>query len=262
MENQDYDYHNDFNNYSKSFLTKFAKSPMQAYNYMHSEHVDSSAMKFGRAYHAIMDGSFDRYFCTDAEICEDIGGAKPRATNVYKEWIATQTKEIISTSDLDQINKMKKVLEANDLVKKINAFDMVQEQPFKAEIDGLKVKCKPDGLQLNRGKLGENLVIDWKTCDDISRIEWDIEKFGYDVQAALYTEIISHLHNGQSNMLFVFQEKKAPFEVMPVLVRWGGDVWKNGAEKWRRYAKQADECFASDCWPMASDLLIEKCIIL
>lgn len=257
------DYHKDFTHLSKSFLIQFEKSPLHAYHYMNSKRVPTPAMIFGQAYHAYMDGSFENLFITDTIICESIGGSKPRATNAYKEWVSQQTKQIISEQDLAEIKAMREQLEKTEIVKRINAFNLVQEQPFYAEIDGYKVKCKPDGLQLNRGKNGEHLIIDWKTTDDLKYIERTIIKYGYDVQAALYCEIISKLNEGkETNMLFIFQEKSAPYDVLPVLIKWTGDTMFNGKRKWREYAQQAKQCFETNIWPSAGDLLIDKCIIL
>lgn len=257
------DYHKNYEYLSKSFLVQFEKSPLHAYHYMNSERVATPAMIFGQAYHAVLEGTFERDYCTDDAIVQRIGGSKPRATKEYKEWAESLTKKLISHDDYLQILSMRKQLEKTEIVKRINAFNLVQEQPFYAEIDGYKVKCKPDGLQLNRGKNGEHLIIDWKTTDDLKYIERTIIKYGYDVQAALYCEIISKLNEGkETNMLFIFQEKNAPYDVLPVLIKWGGDAMFNGKRKWREYAKQAKQCFETNNWPSAGDLLIDKCIIL
>jgi hypothetical protein len=74
-------------------------------------------------------------------------------------------------------------LKSNSIVQQINAFDLLQEEAFRAEIDGYKIKCKPDGLQIGRGANNENLVIDWKTCNNIhpKAIQYDFIKYGYDV---------------------------------------------------------------------------------
>jgi len=257
MEN----YHSDYEYYSRSFLTKFEKSPLAALHAMNEKKEPTPAMLFGSAYHAYMDGTFERDYVTDLEICLTIGGAKPRATNAYKEWVAAQTKIIFSIDSLAEIIKMKAQLEQNSVVKRINAFDLVQEEPFRAIVDGFKIKCKPDGLQLNRGKDGEHLIIDWKTTDDLKYLKNNIIKYGYDVQAAMYCDIISQLHGGESNMLFIFQEKNAPYEVMPVFIKAGGEMMAEGRRKWKQYATLANECFLKNHWPAASDMLIEKCLI-
>jgi len=259
------DYHKDYSHYSKSFLVQFEKSPLAAFTYMNEEKESTKAMDFGRAYHAAIDGTFKDTFVSDKAIYDEIGGKSPRATNKYKEWIAEQTKEVIQFESIETIKTMILELQKNEVVKRINAFDLVQEMPFYAEISGYKVKCKPDGLQIGRGKNGENLVIDWKTTDDLSEysIKRTIFKYGYDVQAALYCEIIAKLNNDtETNMLFIFQDKNAPYDVLPVLVKWDSEIMQIGRDKWREYAAKADECFKSGVWPGVASKYNENLLIL
>lgn len=259
------DYHKNYEYYSKSFLCQFEKSPLAAWHYMNSEKESTKAMDFGRAYHAIIDGSFNDLFESDRIIYSEIDSKSPRATNAYKQWVSEQEKSVIQWEQIDIIEQMLIQLHSNDVVRRINAFELVQEKPFYAEISGYKVKCKPDGLQISRGKKGENLVIDWKTTDDISEygIRRSMYKYGYDVQAALYCEIISKLNNDtETNMLFIFQDKNAPYDVLPVLVKWDSDVMQLGREKWREYAQKANECFIKNEWPGAASKYSEKLLIL
>jgi len=259
-----YDYHKDYEYYSKSLLVQFEKSPLAAFTYMNEKKEPTPAMIFGQAYHAIIDGSFKDSFVSDKEIYDSIGGKSPRSTNAYKEWVANQDKLIIQFNDIEVLKLMMLQLKQNEVVKKINAFELVQEQPFKAEISGYKVKCKPDGLQIGRGKNGENLIIDWKTTDDLSEysIKRSIIKFGYDVQAALYCEIISKLNNdSETNMLFIFQEKNAPYDVLPVLVKWDGETMQFGRDKWREYAALAEMCFSTNVWPGVASKYSENLLI-
>jgi len=259
------DYHKDYEYYSKSFLMQFEKSPLAAFTYMNTERVPTDAIIFGQAYHAVIDGTFKDSFVSDKEIFDTIGGKSPRSTNAYKEWVAEQTKQIIQFPDIEILKQMILQLKENEVVKRINAFELVQEMPFYAEISGYKVKCKPDGLQIGRGKNGENLVIDWKTTDDLSEysIKRSIFKYGYDVQAALYCEIIAKLNNDvETNMLFIFQDKNAPYDVLPVLVKWDSEIMQFGRDKWRTYAQKADECFKSGIWPGVASKYSENLLIL
>lgn len=215
------EYHENHEYWSKSFLNQFRKSPLHAWHYMHARKEATAAMRFGTMYHAFIDGTYQGRYVCDYEKCQEIGGASPRATKLYKEWVAEQTCEIVTVTEHEQVVAMIAQLRKNEIVQKINAFDLVQEQPFYAEIDGYKIKCKPDGMQLFRGKDKQHLLIDWKTTDKLEYIESTIYKYGYEVQAAMYSEIISLLHGGnETNFMFIFQEKTPPYDVLPVLVRW------------------------------------------
>lgn len=253
------DYHDNYDYLSKSFLTKFDTSPAHAYHYMmHRGEIDTPAMRFGRAYHSIIEGKFfARFAIFDETARPELD--KTMASKANKEWKATflqaakeNNMEVIGREEADQIGAMLERLKANEIVQMIKAFDLVQEEAFRAEIDGYKIKCKPDGLQLNRGKNGENLVIDWKTCASVHpmKVKYDIPKFGYDVQAAMYSEIISAMNdNRETNFMFIFQEKNEPYDVLPVVIRWGSNVMQEGSDKWRDYYIQARKCFDTGIWP-------------
>jgi hypothetical protein len=228
---------------------------------------DSDAMRFGRIYHAIIAGETDSFvvFDTDKRPEQD----KTMASNLNKAWkdqVMTDAgdRDICTAEEYAQFLAMIERLRENEVVQQINAFDLVQEEAFKAEIDGYKVKCKPDGLQVARGANKENLVIDWKTCTSVhpDKIRYDMIKYGYDVQAALYTDIISELNGGESNFMFIFQEKTAPYDVLPVLVMSYSEVMKVGRNKWRNYYISARKCLDSGIWPGVADQFKEKCLII
>jgi len=259
-------YHNDYEYLSKSFLQQFATSPAHAKHYMDNK-LDTDAMRFGRIYHAMIAGAADEYVVFDPDLRPEPD--KTFGSKLNKEWkegfaIANDGKDVCSIDELKQFETMIQQLRANEVVQQINAFDLVQEEAFRTEIDGYKVKCKPDGLQIHRGENKENLVIDWKTCTSVhpDKIRYDMIKYGYDVQAALYTDIISEINGGESNFMFIFQEKTEPYDVLPVLVMSYSDVMKDGRNKWRNYYIQARRCLDANVWPGVADQFKEKCLII
>ena len=262
-------YHNDYEYLSKSFLTKFEVSPAHAYAYMTGEKKDTEAMRFGRIYHAMIAGLKNQYIIFDDTLRPEPD--KTFGSKLNKEWkdsiLATAADagvDIVTTEEHAEIEQMITRLRENEIVQRVNAFALVQEEPFRAIIDGMKVKCKPDGLQLARGENKENLIIDWKTCASVApeKVRYDMVKYQYDVQAALYGDIIAELKGGESNFLFIFQEKTAPYDVLPVLVRSASNMMEDGRNKWRNYHIQASECFRSGVWPGVANRFEEKCMIM
>ena len=261
-------YHNDYQYLSKSFLAKFELSPLHAYHYMTSEvKKDTPAMQFGRVYHSVIAG--EKYAIIDE--AQRPEPDKTFASKLNKEWkesiiqtAKNQKLDIVSAEDHIEIMGMIDILRANEIVQKINAFELRQEETFKAEVNGRKLKCKPDGLQIGRGENKANLIIDWKTCQTIAprSIMYDFPKYGYDVQAAVYCDVISKLHGGESNMLFIFQEKDAPYDVLPVLVNADSETMQYGREKYQRYYDKAMECFDSGVWPGVASHYHEKILVL
>lgn len=75
---------------SYSALSCFIDSPKDFSDYKLKERVETPAMVYGSMVHCLVlePGDFlKRYFpLDDADICDQIGGAKPRATKKYKEW--------------------------------------------------------------------------------------------------------------------------------------------------------------------------------
>ena len=260
------DYHNDYEYLSKSFLTKFELSPAHAYHYMTSDKTDSEAMCFGRVYHAMIAGQTDEFIVFDPENRPELD--KTFGSKLNKQWkddfYKSADVDIVSIDDYNQISFMITKLQNNDIVQQINAFSLVQEEAFRAVVDTYKIKCKPDGLQLARGAKKENLIIDWKTCQSIhpDKIRYDIVKYGYDVQAAMYSEIISAIHSHESNFMFIFQEKSEPYDVLPVLVTHDSTTMREGKNKWRNYYIQARECFEKNSWPGVANRYDAKCLIL
>ena len=261
-------YHKDYEYLSKSFLQQFSISPAHAKHYMENP-PDTDAMRFGRIYHAMIAGAVSEFALFDPAQRPELD--KTFGSKLNKEWketfiLAAEKNgiDICTIEEHEQITSMISKLRDNEVVQQINAFDLVQEEAFRTEIDGYKVKCKPDGLQIHRGTNKENLVIDWKTCTSVhpDKIRYDMIKYGYDVQAALYTDIISETNGGESNFMFIFQEKTEPYDVLPVLVMSYSEMMKDGRNKWRNYYIQARKCFETGVWPGVADQFKEKCLII
>lgn len=88
--------------------------------------------------------------------------------------------------------------------------DGVAENSYFSEIDGIKVKCRPDYYIENLG-----LVVDVKTTQDASPDGFtrSIANFGYHIQAAFYSDVLQSLGKPVNKFLFVAIETKEPFMV-------------------------------------------------
>lgn len=79
---------------SYSSLSAFIDSPKDFSDYCLRQRVETAAMIYGSMVHCLVlePSQFEaRYFVIeDRDICEQIGGAKPRAANKYKAWKADQ----------------------------------------------------------------------------------------------------------------------------------------------------------------------------
>jgi hypothetical protein len=213
---------------------------------------------FGQGYHALLNGTFDKEFAVLDET-QRPEPDKTMASNLNKAWKATieaQGLPIIAADQYADMCAMRDMMQANEYVKRMNAFTYVQEEVYSATVDGYNLKCKPDCIIAER-----SLLVDWKTTAELPVNEYQAErairKYNYHFQAALYCDV-----TGMDHFIFFFQEKSAPFDVVPVLIRKGSPLMEEGRELWRYCAKLATECKKTGIYPGISGQLTDKCITL
>lgn len=175
---------------SYSSLKAFADSPNEFIRYCLRERVQTDAMIFGTIVHCLVlepDAFTDRYFVlNDLEIISDIGGAKPRATNRYKEWVQAQhdknpgkecvTMEVYVTAEIMARNVR------NNRAAAI-VLNRCNEAEKKIEWEYMNMKFR--GIL---DKIGKNAICDFKTCSDANPqiFQREIIKMKYYLQAAMY----------------------------------------------------------------------------
>lgn len=246
------EYHNDREYLSKSILSKFLESPLKAKFYMESEiKIDSKAMNFGRAYHSFIEGVKD-FVVIDEENRPD--KTKGMTANLNKEWLKqlkSSAETVITVEEYDQIKNMVYQLQSTDIFKKM-CGEQKNEEVYKTVLNSFKVKCKPDRILTS-----QCLIIDWKTCESINerKIKYAMNDYSYDMQSALYSDILESLTGVKHNFLFMFQEKTAPYEVLPVLVRHSSLTMEQGREKYVEACKRAKESNETGIYKTASSYL-------
>lgn len=175
---------------SYSSLSCFKSSPKDFIDYKLKLRVETDAMVYGSMVHCLVLEPQDfenRYFCLeDSEICSAIGGAKPRATNRYKEWyagaIAEAGDKIIVEAD-DYANA--KIVAINVLNNRASrkVLNLCPEREKEIEWDFMNFKFhgKIDGI-------GPKAIFDLKTCADAdnNKFQRDLINMGYYLQAAMY----------------------------------------------------------------------------
>jgi hypothetical protein len=175
---------------SFSSLKAFADSPSTFAEYKLAKREPSDAMLFGAMLHCLVLEPKDfekRYLCLDdQDICNQIGGAKPRATKAYKEWKAVTVaeagdREIVDTNEY----LAAKVIASNVLHNRASAkiLDLCweHEKPIEWEFQNFMFKGFIDGK-------GEKAIMDLKTCPDAEqdKFQRDIINNRYYLQAAMY----------------------------------------------------------------------------
>ena len=101
------------------------------------------------------------------------------------------------------------------------------------EATGLTVKVRPD-LIITSPKTGRVVLVDFKTtsCQDYAGFCATIEKYDYDRQAALYSDLL-----GAARFIIIGVQKKAPFEVWQFEMTEAPGLIEQGRKKYERLLK-------------------------
>jgi hypothetical protein len=175
---------------SYSSISAFKNSPRKFIDYKTGVKDETDAMLYGSMLHCLVlepDDFFNRYhIIEDLDICNQIGGAKPRATKVYKEWYQTAIqeageKQIVETNDYHAAKIAAANVTNNRASAKILSMADQREKPLDWEFKNFKFKGFIDGD-------GEKIIFDLKSCPDASpqKFQREIMNRGYYMQAAMY----------------------------------------------------------------------------
>jgi len=222
------EYHSNKDFIGSTSLKKYKKSPL---HFKEETIKETPAMQFGTMYHTFIlePEIFEKeyYVFDDSQICEELkSGAffdekgkqifakSPRANKIYKEWhdqqmtIAGQ-RITVSKEEYDQIQAMKRRLFSHFYAKYLLTGG-VSELSYYTEIEGVKVKIRPDHMIEKK-----RICVDLKTCIDASYdkfIKHSADML-YHINAALYSDVLEKEHSPGLPWTFIFiaQEKAFPF---------------------------------------------------
>jgi hypothetical protein len=220
---------------SHQFIT-YCRDPIEAKK---SEELKPEVAIGGSAFHCAMlePDNFDKDFVVmpryEATVRKKDGSEydNPKASKAYKELKAAfelenKDRYILSR---DMFNSLKFQMSSYAEFRLLKSIlgNCINETTFLTEINGIKIQSRPDMLNFYNGD-NEYDVIDLKTIDDISRWNWAIRDYRYDIQLWFYGRIMGHiLGKYPKRLLIAFIEKSDPnrhmlVEVEPIL--WVGAV--------------------------------------
>jgi hypothetical protein len=185
---------------------------------------------------------------------EDTTVKKPRSTNRYRELCAqfaevSGDKEIVEAEwyqwlcgIVDSLNKHP-LARAWLVAEGASELSLVWTEP----LTGLTCNSR-----LDKFPEGEDLIVDLKTIGrDITRFEWDIAQFGYDFQAAFYSDAWHVLTGRTLRFGIVVVESKPPHTVRAAIV--DDDTLAAGRFKYRKALRTLAECYDRNRWPGPPD---------
>jgi hypothetical protein len=175
---------------SYSSLSAFRESPKSFIDYKLKQRIETPAMIYGSMVHCLVlePEKFElRYHAIDDEdICNSIGGAKPRATKAYKEWYAIAEQEageriLVDTDDWNAAKIVANGVRYNRATSKILGLCEAHETPVQWEYKNFSFQGIMDGY-------GQRAVFDLKTVADAEprKVQRDIYQNWYYMQAAMY----------------------------------------------------------------------------
>ncbi len=237
------DYHRDDLAVSKTRLTLMDKAPALFLHARTSEDPksESKSLKIGRAFHAMLDKSFDDSFLIGPDV----------ATRADKTWKAFEAQ-----------NPDKTILKPSEYAEAAAMAGMILSKPEFGEVLGgegrfeqtyvwrdsetnLLCKCRPDFIT------ADNLtVVDFKSAVDASHyaFQYAAWKFHYYVSAAFTFEGV-HASTGvmPTRYLFFVVQSSAPYLVAGYEVT--AEELSEGREFLRRNLGRLKECYETGDWP-------------
>ena len=230
---------------SSTELKKLMKSPMHYRHWKDNpEETDIPSLLFGRASHKYVLETYDFYneFAV-APNCD-------RRTKEGKaEWLLFQDqnegKDIITQEQFEQIDAMRTAAYSTPFVAKLLSGEKELSFWGVDEETGLTIKCRPDCLTEWNGK---HILIDYKTAQDVENMKFyrDSIKFGYDLQLAMYRDILRQNTGHDYMVVIIAQEKTAPY--VTNVFQLSENYLDNGVELYKEMLKVYKQCSESGVW--------------
>ena len=229
---------------SSTDLKKLAKSPAHFRYWKDHPQEDTPALLFGRLAH--------KYVLEKDKISDEFAIAPEidkRTKQGKEDWAFFQEqnegKDIIMPSDFQKAKEMRESLYNTPFAEKLLSGKKELSFFTKDDETGLVIKCRPDCLT----EIGDaHILIDYKTCDDASSDAFMRSAINlmYDLQMAFYKDIMDKIRGVDHNVIFIAQEKKAPYvanilEANEYFIRSGRDMY-------RTYLNIYKECVDSGNW--------------
>ena len=231
---------------SSHLLADFRESPELYRRKTNGEiaEAESPALALGRAAHClILEGraAFDEQFLVaDGPVNPKTGEPYGKATKAYADWLASQTKEIVSQRDFGFILKLQKSVWTHPAASAL-LDNGVSEATVRAEYCGVPCQIRMDWFSRGHG------IVDLKTCDSLKWFEADCRRFGYIHQMAFYRAVLREATGETVPVHLVAVEKNEPFSTG--VWELTGDVLDQAEEVNKAALARYRKCQYTGHWP-------------
>ena len=198
---------------SRSELFILTQSPLHFKYALEHPEEETAALAFGTAAHTriLEPTEFSKRYTTIPKIDR----RTKEGRELFQRWNEDTTKagkQLISKEDHEVIEEMAAAIESNPLAVQLLKGEHEKSFFWNDPETGIKCKCRPDCLTEYEG---HPLIVDYKTTDSCAdgHFERSCKKYGYRLQAGMYTEGLLNCELKEYGFAFVAQEKKAPYAV-------------------------------------------------
>lgn len=219
---------------SKSDLDQIHRSPA---HYKAARHEDTPALRFGTAIHTLV--LEPARFVSEYTVID--GDRRLKATKEAIKEAEAAEKTVLTQDEFDALSGMQESVFKSRIAATLIDGATIEHSVF-AELDDVRVKCRPDGWNTEKG-----VLFDLKSTEDASPEAFarTVAKYRYHVQDAFYRHVVASATNCDADdlsFIFVAVEKKPPFAValyqLDELAALQG--WVDAREDLRRYKAAKD----------------------
>lgn len=114
--------------------------------------------------------------------------------------------EVCKSSDYQSICEAREEVYRNEYIKNILDGAAKELSAFWQHPTGIKCKCRFDAINLEK-----KVILDLKTCQDISKFKNQVDWYGYAMQAAFYMDCAKALTGNDFTFQFLAVEMESPY---------------------------------------------------
>lgn len=248
------EYHGDRGSLSVSGAKVLLKAPA-LFRWQQDHPVYKDVFDFGTAAHALVLGIGAPIEVIEVEVTAIRDGEKVKiiadswafkAASEARDKARAEGKTPLLPADYAHVQAMADALSSHKLAMRLLTDGQPEVSAYAED---------PETGVTRRGRfdwLGPSVLTDYKTSAsvdprDLAGRYGSIKKWGYDQQAAWYTDLARDLGHPAKAFAFVFQMKEPPYLVTVAQVH-DDDLW-DARERNRRALALYAECVANDYWP-------------
>lgn len=119
-------------------------------------------------------------------------------------------KNVLTHDDYEMVIGMRDSALAHPIINQLLTSKGESEVSIFFDVDGVKCKCRPDRI-VDPSVFNQHIIVDVKTCADVSKFNFSARDYRYDVQAYWYMKGYAQLTGHKPRFLFAVVGKNKVF---------------------------------------------------